>query len=94
MWPKHPDARCCQGKCKAALWKYEEGYGPQKPRKRRTNAKSAGLQLAYRKTYDELVDHFTSRGEPHPEILARKILSVGLSTRQREQLAQRSREAA
>lgn len=92
MFTTSPKARCCSKRCKAALWKHEHRYGHQKQRKQCSYTKSSGLQLAYGKTYDELVDHFISRGEPYPEVLARKILSVGLSARQRELLAQRSTE--
>ncbi len=49
----------------------------------RNGPKRSGLQLAYRRTYIALVDHFISRGELYPEVLARKILAVGLSARQR-----------
>jgi hypothetical protein len=107
MWPKHPDARCCQGKCKAALWKHVEGYGSQKPRKTCTNTKTSGFQYPRRRAINALAVKLAHDGmgwkggrelvEPSLQAVqvAERILDSTLSTRQREQLNQRSeREAA
>lgn len=86
MYPRNPRARCCSKKCKAALWKHEHGYGHQKRRKQCSYTKSSGLQVSYLKLVTDIPDEPMSKSELEEWITSK------LSTRQREQLAQRSNE--
>jgi hypothetical protein len=49
----------------------------------------SGLQVSYRKAVEVLAEHFISRGEVYPYVLARNIVKSTLSPRQRQILQAR-----
>lgn len=54
----------------------------------------SGLQVSYRKAVEALAEHFISRGEPYPYVLARNIVKSTLSPRQQEILNEREQAHA
>jgi len=86
MFTTRPEARCCSKRCKAALWKYEHGYGHQKSRKQCSYTKPSGLQLSYFKLVRDIPDEPMSKRE-----LERWVTSK-LSARQRALIHARNKK--
>jgi hypothetical protein len=101
----NPAAETCQGRCKAARWKWREGYGRPaalRAANRGTNRKRKGggprgVALPYRRTTDEvaaaLIDGTAQRrvdqGED-PYLVAREIVTPAASAKDRERLSRRA----
>jgi hypothetical protein len=89
-----PRARTCQGRCKAARWKWETGYGHHaRPvaSQVRTNRRLGGAQLSFRKTVYHLADELlVLDGLPleksDAQRMAAELLAPCLPERQRDRL--------
>lgn len=57
--PKRGKSAYASDACRARHWKDRVGYGPQTPRKGRSNGKQSrsGRQISYRKTVDWFADY-------------------------------------
>jgi hypothetical protein len=85
----------CSATCRTAGWKAREGITGYRAVKASQNGKTkaSGLQISYRKALEVLGEHFISRGETYPSVLARNILKSALSDRQRATLERREPRA-
>lgn len=89
MADKKENARCCGQRCKAALWKHEEGYGRYKRRTQRSYTKSSGVQVPRARTLANLRASFQlsflpERLTPHEALLiAEQVVHESLPARQR-----------
>jgi hypothetical protein len=87
--PSH--ARTCKDRCRAAMWKWEKGYGTAAPRGsvRTGRAKPSGLQVSYRKAVAAVAAHLQSANRCSDQVAqlnAEHLLSTALSEKQRARL--------
>jgi hypothetical protein len=80
--------------CRARAWKARHNYGPQKPRKSRTNGnpKRSGRQISYRKAVEVLAAHLAAEefhwceSDDEWYAVAERWLADALPERQRARL--------